>query len=586
MCGILGYIGKNHKAGKIILEGLKELEYRGYDSWGVAVKTKDGRIYIEKHTGKIGQATLPDLDADIGIGHTRWATHGGVTEANSHPHTDCSGDVIIVHNGIFENYHEQKQWLTQKGHTFTSETDSEVIAHLIEDLMSRENDSKKAVISAFKQMKGLNAIVVFFPKEEKIYAIKNSAPLVFAKTEHEVMLTSDASGLRPFTDTVCFLDDNELVEMAKNMYRLYTIEGEQKTAIFTTLQYSRQEAELGTFKDFTSKEIHEQPKVLRNIISTQKDDIIETAEIIKKAYGTYFIGCGTAHYASLASAYIFSKIAKRHVNCWSASEFSYLIDFLKDTSLVVAFSQSGETIDVISSIKEAKVKQAKIMAITNVEGSTLYRTADYKLLLSAGPEKSVVSTKVFTAWIGLIYLIAYQLINKYDQGIEELTKAIYETEAVLTREPQIEKLAQTLKKNEHLFILGRGLSYVAALESALKIKEASYIHAEGLAGGDLKHGPIALIDKGTPVIIFNPEDETYDDTLSSANEVKARGAYLIGISSKPNALYDEYIEVKHCNDATFIPNIVVAQLLGYHLAIAKGLDPDKPRNLAKSVTVK
>lgn len=268
------------------------------------------------------------------------------------------------------------------------------------------------------------------------------------------------------------------------------------------------------------------------------------------------------------------------------SEFSYLVDFLKNTSLIVAVSQSGETIDVISSINKAKEKRAKIMAITNVLGSTLYRMSDYKILLGAGPEKSVCSTKAYIAQIAVIYLLAHYLTSAPLQGIGNLEKSIKEVKTLLENGKDIEKLAKKLQSSQHIFILGRGISYPAALESTLKIKEVSYIHAEGFAAGELKHGVIALIEKGTPVIVYNPEDETYEDTLSSAHEVKARGAYVIGISSKNNPVYDDFINVDNCGDATIIPNVVVAQLLGYYLAVAKGYDPDKPRNLAKSVTVK
>ena len=334
------------------------------------------------------------------------------------------------------------------------------------------------------------------------------------------------------------------------------------------------------------KEIYEQPMILRHLAVNREHDIDALAEAIRKAYGTFFVGCGTASFACLAGTYLFSKIAKRHVNSCVASEFAYLEDFIKDTSLVVALSQSGETIEVISSVRDAKKKGAKIMAITNVAESTLYRLADLKMTLNAGPEKAVASTKAYTAKIAILYLLAYTLAGKQKAGIDHLTQAADEVVKLCTNAGRVKELADSIKDKEHIFIMGRGVSYPAALESALKIKEVSYIHAEGFAGGELKHGVIALIEKGTPVILYNPEDETYEDTLSSAHEVKARGAHIIGISSKPHEIYDEYIEVGNCNDATIIPHVVVAQLLGYYLAIGRGKDPDKPRNLAKSVTVK
>ena len=334
------------------------------------------------------------------------------------------------------------------------------------------------------------------------------------------------------------------------------------------------------------KEISEQPKILRNIRETQNTEIRKAADEISSSYGTYLIGCGTASYACLAGTYLFSKIAHRHVNFAIGSEFSYLLDFLKENSLIFALSQSGETIDIISSVKKAQEKKAKLLSMTNSLGSSLYRMSDYNLLLHAGPEKAVASTKAYTAKISFLYLIAHQIAGTFGNGKIQLLKAVDEITQIIQNKSSIKSLAAKMKDHKSIFILGRGVSYAAALESALKIKEVSYIHAEGFAAGELKHGVIALIEKGTPVVIFNPEDETYEDTLSAAHEVSARGAHVIGVSSKKDKVYDTFIEVKNCGDATIIPNVVIAQLLGYFLALEKGLDPDKPRNLAKSVTVK
>lgn len=588
MCGIFAYSGAKSNAGDIILTGLKCLEYRGYDSWGVAVKKSAGDIYIEKHTGKIGTAKLPTINTTIGIGHTRWATHGGVTEQNAHPHIDCTKKVIIVHNGIVENFGQIKQDLQKKGHTFISETDSEVIAHLIEELKKSETDLKKVMMDTFKRLTGLSAIIAFFPDDESFYVVKNGSPIVFGLTpQNEYIIASDASAIIEHTKKVYFLNDEEILYVGRNICQLYDQTGEKKNLEFTTLQYEKEDVSMGDYPHFMIKEINEQPKVLLNIIATQQQAIHEAAELIKKSYGAYLVGCGTASYACLAGTYLFSKIAKRHINFAIASEFSYLMDFIKDTSLIIPLSQSGETIDIISGIKKVKDKKAKVLAITNTIGSTLYRLADYKLMLHAGPEKAVASTKAYTAKIALLYLLAHQIASTLSEGLSNLELAINEVKKLISnKETIIEPLINTLQVHEHIFILGRGVSYGAALESALKIKEVSYIHAEGFAAGELKHGVIALIEKGTPVIVYNPEDETYEDTLSSAYEVKARGGYVIGVSSKKNDVYDSFIEVKNCADATIIPEVVIAQLLGYYLALARGYDPDKPRNLAKSVTVK
>lgn len=586
MCGIFGYIGTNKQAGEIILDGLRSLEYRGYDSWGVALKHTNNTITVEKHTGKIGQATLPHSEATIGIGHTRWATHGGVTEQNAHPHTSSNNDVIVVHNGIVENFSPIKADLEKKGYTFISETDSEVIAHLIAEHKKTNTDNKQIILDVFMKLEGMNAIIAFFPETEEFYAIKNGSPVVFGEGNNEYFIASDASALIIHTKQVHFMEDDEMLHITRSGYTFYDIHGKEKKASFIELQYDKEDTQLGAFPHYMIKEIHEQPKVLMNIVNTQAETIAKSAEIIKKAYGTYLIGCGTASYACLTGTYLFSKIANRHVNFSIGSEFTYLLDFLKDTSLVVALSQSGETIDIISSIQKAKKKNAKIMSITNVLGSSLYRASDYTMLLNAGPEKAVCSTKAYLAKIAVLYLLAHELAGTTKTGVQDITKAIAEIKRILEEEERIQELAVQLKDKNHMFVLGRGVSYPTALESSLKIKEVSYVHAEGFAAGELKHGVIALIEKGTPIIIYNPEDETYDDTLSAAYEVKARGAHVIGISSKENPVYDTFIRVENCNDATIMPNVVIAQLLGYYLAVTKGYDPDKPRNLAKSVTVK
>ena len=586
MCGIFGYIGTNQHAGSMILEGLKMLEYRGYDSWGVAIKKDDGSLYIEKHIGKIGTASLPSFPAHIGIGHTRWATHGGVTNENAHPHTDCTKKIAIVHNGIVENFEDLKSDLKKKGHTFKSETDSEVIAHLIEELNKSESDLVKVMQKLRSHITGLNAVIAFFPEDESFYIIKNGSPIVAGKGEKEYFIASDASAIIPHTKQVYFLEDNEMIELSKDGIRLFNKKAIVQKVAFTTLEYTAKSAEKGTFAHFMLKEISEQPTILRNIIDSQKTEIKKAADKIKNAYGTYLIGCGTASYACLAGTYLFSKIALRHINFAIGSEFSYLHDFLKENSLVFALSQSGETIDIISSVKKAKEKKAQLLSLTNSQGSSLYRMSDHNLLLHAGPEKAVASTKAYTAKISFLYLIAHQLAGTFEKGRFNLLKAVDEISQIIQNKTSIKSLAAKMKDHKSIFILGRGVSYAAALESALKIKEVSYIHAEGFAAGELKHGVIALIEKGTPVILFNPEDETYEDTLSAAHEVRARGAHVIGVSSKNDKVYDTFIEVANCGNATIIPNVVIAQLLGYFLALEKGLDPDKPRNLAKSVTVK
>lgn len=588
MCGIFGYIGKKNNVAQIVLDGLKRLEYRGYDSWGIAVE-KRGKFVIKKHAGKIGDADISTLpESNFGLGHTRWATHGGVTDINAHPHLDCTGKIAIVHNGIIENFSEIKKRLLKKGHRFLSQTDSEVAAHLIEE-GRKERRLREAVRWAFNQLEGLNAIIAIEAGSKTFVAAKTGSPLVlgFGKTEN--FLASDAPALLRYTKRVCFLEDGQLAEITAREVKIFEIKtGRRIRPKIQALDWEVEEAELGDFPHFMIKEISEQPKILRGIAENAVAQIPDLAKLIKKAYGTYMVGCGTAAYACLAGTYFFSKIAQRHVNFSVGSEFSYLAHFLTPKSLVIALSQSGETIDIIESILKAKEKGAKVLAIVNNLGSTLYRMADYKVLLGAGPEKCVLATKSFTAKLGVLLLLSLAFNGELLKGKNLLLKAAREVEKILKPKNQnlIKKLAHRLFEKEHIYIIGRGLSYPAALEAALKIKEVSYIHAEGFAAGELKHGVIALVEKGTPCLVFAPNDETFGAVLSGAMEMKARGSFIVGISPFPHEVFDYYIPVADCGDASIIPNTVVAQLLAYYLALKRGCDPDKPRNLAKSVTVK
>ncbi len=597
MCGIFAIVNdREKKAAEKTFFGLKLLEYRGYDSWGIVAQKENNQLFIKKDIGKL-PLEKPLLPSSItALGHTRWATHGGIKSINSHPHWDCQKKIFVVHNGIIENYQLLKESLLKKGHRFSSETDSEIVAHLFEDelkkitLKHRDkkfiDQIKKIAERIFGRITGLNAFIVFISEFNLLLAFKNSSPIVFGVDNQQFFLASDSNALIEYTKKVYFLEDNELLIIFDNHSFLFDKEKKEKKPQFLTLNLKKSTLSLGKFPHFLIKEIYEQPKIITQILESQREEISHLASKIKQSYGNYFIGCGTAYYAALSGTYLFSKIAHRHTNAAVASEFPYLVDFLTPKSLVITLSQSGETIDIISSVKKIKEKGAKVFAVTNVLGSTLYRMADYKILLNAGPEKAVVATKSFTAKVAILILLAYVLKNNQKNGLKNLNKAVNEIEKVLKDEIKIKRLAKKIKNKEHLFVLGRGLSYPVALETALKIKEVSYIHAEGFAAGELKHGVIALIEKETPVIVYNPEDETYEDTLSSAFEVKSRGGYLIGISSKPNLIYDEFIKVENCQEANILPYAVIGQLLGYHLAVILNRDPDKPRNLAKSVTVK
>lgn len=586
MCGIFAYVGHKKTAGNIVLEGLKTLEYRGYDSWGVAVKNDQGKLFIEKHTGKIGQATLPQFSSSIGLGHTRWATHGGVTDANAHPHTSDDQEVVVVHNGIVENFEDLKKDLEKKGYNFQTETDTEVIVHLAREIKQTETDLKQIVLKTFHKLAGLNGIIFFFPKEEKIFAVKNGSPLIFGQAGQDYFLASDVSALLAHTRKVYFFEDGDLLEIGRDGIQFFTADGNKLDIKLQTLDTDPKQAMLGNYPDFMTKEMNEQPQIVQELIQRDKAEYHKFADFIRQSEQIYFIGCGTAYYAALTGKYIFSKIAKRMVNIGEGSEFGYLSDFMNNRTLLMPFSQSGETIDLINSVRLSKNKGAKIVSVINTYGSTLDRLSEASFLLNAGIEKCVLSTKAFTAKVGFLLMTAHTLAGTLEKGKQDLEIAAKEAQKLLADQKKFGEIGKKLRDAKDIFVLGRGVSYPTALESALKIKESSYIHAEGFAAGELKHGVIALIEKGTPVIVFNPEDETYEDTLSSAHEVKARGGYIIGVSSKPNSVYDEYIEIEKCREAVVIPNVVAAQLIAYNITKGKGLDPDKPRNLAKSVTVK
>lgn len=602
MCGIFGYIGKQKTAPTIILKGLKTLEYRGYDSWGIAVVPEQSgnkrTIVVKKKTGKIGSASVKGLpEGNLAFGHTRWATHGGVTNLNAHPHLDCTKTIAVIHNGIVENYEALKADLIRKGHHFVSGTDSEVIAHLVEEHLNKLNPApqdmepafSKSVQKTFNELEGLNAIILINAASHQMIAVRNGSPLVVGFGHEENYLSSDPAALLPYTKQVHFLDDNEMAIVQDDNVRIFnTHSGARVRPRKQMLAWTAQEAEKGKFHDFMIKEIHEQPGIISEIVADASSQLQKLSSVIKNYTDIYMVACGSASYVAIAGAYMFSKIAKRQINPIIGSEFGYQLDFLTPKSLVIAISQSGETMDTLESVKKAKAKGAAIFALVNVPGSTLYREADYTMLIGAGPEKAVASTKALTGKLTHLALLAYTLSGKQKEGEHVALLAAKSGKNVLTESNlrAIKDLAKRLKNTEHMYVIGRGLSYPASLETALKIKEISYIHAEGMAAGELKHGPLALIDNGSPCIAFLPDDETYGANLAGAMEMKARGGYIIGISYKPHEVFDTYLHVDDAKEATIIPNIMTGQLLAYYLTRQRGLDADMPRNLAKSVTVK
>jgi glucosamine--fructose-6-phosphate aminotransferase (isomerizing) len=590
MCGIIGYIGKK-EANPIILNGLKHLEYRGYDSCGIALW--DGNsLTIKKDVGKVDEVhsrlNFLEPKANLAISHTRWATHGRVTRENAHPHLSCDYSVAIVHNGIIENYQEMKNWLKKKGHKFKSETDTEVVSHLVEEEMKKGKNFVEAARAAIKKLKGSYALLLVHKNEEKILAARKGSPLVLGVAEHGYFAASDIPAFLDYTKRVVYLHDYDFVVLTPKRFEVFNLlENKVVKKKIDTIEWSAEKAMKGEFEHFMLKEISEQVETIQKAALQNENVVRKVVEEMRRAFGIFFTGCGSSYHACLAGSYLFSKIAGEHVNVVLASEFPNYEHFLTKKTLVVAVSQSGETYDVLEAVRAARRRGSKVISIVNVMGSSLTRESDAFLLMNAGPEVCVLSTKTYTSQLALLDLLAHAIAGKYEEGrkrLKYLWNVIYNLTSATTRET-IKRLAEKLKNEQHIFCIGRGLQYATALEAALKIKEVSYIHAEAFAGGELKHGTIALIEKGTPCIVFVSE-ENEEEIISNAEEIKARGGYLIGVSPKNNEVFDFWIKVPECGTETPIAQIIPIQILAYQLAVARGCDPDRPRNLAKSVVVK
>jgi glucosamine--fructose-6-phosphate aminotransferase (isomerizing) len=516
-----------------------------------------------------------------------------VTTPNAHPHGDCSGRIALIHNGIVTNYRPLRDALLRAGHTFRSETDTEVVVHLVEACLAETPPGPEqlveATMAAFRRLKGLNAIAVLDVTTGRLAAAKSGSPLVLGWGVDGNLLASDYSALLEHTRRVTFVEDGQAALVEADTIRLFEVEsGRELVPCITEVEWEAAATELSGYPDYMTKEIHEQPAVLRRLAAGWGPHALRLAAMLVDARDVFVVGCGTAGHAALTAQYLLARLAGRRVTFATASEFSYLCEFVEEGALVVAFSQSGETIDVIEAARAARERGARIAALVNVEGSTLWRMADYAVPLGAGPERCVLSTKSFTAKLAILLMTAYQIAGRADAGRALVESAADEIERLLTddRRDLVRQIAEAIHRREHLFAIGRGPSYPLALETALKIKEVSYVHAEGFAGGELKHGVIALIEPGTPCIVVAPRDETHDDVIGGAMEVKARGAMLIGVGPEPHEAFDHHIRVADLGPASAIVNAVPAQLLGYYVALLRGHDPDKPRNLAKSVTVK
>jgi len=586
MCSIIGYYG-NSLAAPIMVKGLKRMEYRGYDSVGVA--TKSGKkIELKKGIGKVSEVNnsegLDKLPGNIGIGHTRWATHGKVTSVNAHPHASSSGQIAIVHNGVIENFNELKEELQKDGFTFVSETDSEVIVNLLQQNYNQTSDIKKSIINTISKLKGHYAFVAMF-ENGVLAAARFHEPMIIGVGKDDYFLSSDVLGFIEQTDDAIYIDNGNFILMDSSGLQICDFQGKPVKHQITKVSKEFADAYKGDYAHFTLKEISEQPETILNAGKKSELAIEQTSDFIKHAKTVYITGSGTSYNAALVAKYLMSKYAKVKIEPIISSELPALPDSIETNSILIAISQSGESADVLEAVNIAKKANAKILSIANHKNSALVQESSLYLGMNCGPEVGVAATKSFTSQLAILYKITEKLCDGcIGLDFNEVSKAISK---VLSDHSKIQAIAKELKDVTDIYILGRGIHYPIASEAALKLKELTYIHAEGIPGGELKHGPLALMDSNVYVIILNPSDSTYTDTLTSANEIKARGAKIIGISDKNSDVYDHWIEIPSIKESMFpMIEIIPIQLLSYYAAIEKDTDPDYPRNLAKSVTVK
>ena len=609
MCGIIAYKG-NRKASTLLLHGLQILEYRGYDSVGMATLL-NGAILVRKDVGKVGEVnTIMDfatLEGTTGIAHTRWSTHGGVTKNNAHPHVDCSNKISVVHNGIIENYSELKEKLMEKGHKFYSETDTEVIAHLIEDNLNGKT-IEEATRVALKKIGGSYALGILYADEpNKLIGARNESPLIVGVGKNENFIASDVPSILGYTNKVIYLEDKEIVVLTKRDFKVMNLSGKIKNKKIHTINWSAEAAQKSGFRHFMLKEIYEQPsaiadtlneRITGNDVAFGKDFKLDK-NYLKNISRIVLVACGTSWHASLTAKFMFEELAKIPTDVEYASEFRYRHPLLDKKTLVIAVSQSGETADTIAALRQAKKLGVKTLSICNVMGSSITRISDSVIYTRAGPEIGVASTKAFTTQVAVLYLLTIMLSKlkkmlneaQIKSMIDGIRKIPLQVQSVLDEDKEILECAELYYNKTNSIYLGRGVNFPIALEGALKLKEVSYIHAEGYPAAEMKHGPIALIDKNMPVVFIAPHDVyTYRKILGNIEEVKARGGIIIAIATEG----DNEIP-KKSKHTIFIPKtlytlssilaVVPLQLLAYHIANKLGRDIDKPRNLAKSVVV-
>ncbi len=598
MCGIIGYIG-NRDTTNILIEGLKRLEYRGYDSAGICISSEN-KLEIIKSAGKISQLqnSFKEIkQGNLGIAHTRWATHGEPNKINAHPHTDCKQEITIVHNGIIENFSTLKKQLIEKGHIFKSETDSEVIAHLIEE--NYTNNIEQAVKNTLKRVIGTYGLVIISKKENKIIGAKKGSPLIIGIGENEKFIASDTSAFLKHTKKAVYLEDNEIATLTKDSYKITKLNGDTVKREIKHIHWELDSIEKNDFDYFMEKEIFEQAETLNNRIAGRIDkDIRLSIKLPEKINRIIITACGTAWHAALIGKYIIEKYCKIPVEVDYASEFRYRNPVLTENDLIIVISQSGETADTLASLEYAK-KFCTTLGIVNVVGSTISRKVDSGIFIHAGPEIGVASTKAFTGQVACLILLTLYLarkLNKIDlktyEYLTEETKKIPEyVKETLKQKKQVKKIAEKIYNKKNALFLGRGVNFPVALEGALKLKEISYIHAEGYPAAEMKHGPIALIDENMPVVfIANKNDPIYEKIISNMQEVKARKGLIITVANHNDKeiekISDYVLRVPESPDILNpIVNVIPLQLLAYYTTVLKGHNPDLPKNLAKAVTV-
>lgn len=607
MCGIIGYVGDEQKAMEVILDGLSKLEYRGYDSAGLAI-IENGKIFIEKKSGKLENLRNAlkgkEESAYVGIGHTRWATHGNPTDENSHPHFSSDRKVAVVHNGIIENYLELKEELTKEGYVFTSQTDSEVVAHLFSK--HYDGDMLSTLRKVTERIRGSYALgIIERENPDRLVCVRKESPLIIGLGKGKNFIASDVPAILKYTREVIFLDNSEMAIVEKDRVSVYDSQGKKLEKAISKIEWDMEQANKGGYPHFMLKEIEEQPEVIEKTLdvymntngkvdfssSLKKLDLSKIKEI-------YIVACGTAYHAGLQGAYFFKKISGIKTEVDIASEFRYSDPFIDESTLAIFISQSGETLDTLMAMKMAKEKGATTLAITNVLGSTISREADMVIYTLAGPEISVASTKAYTAQVTLFYLLALyfgekkMLIdgNKYESYLDTIHMLSDQVKKVIDKKEQIRAIANKIKDKRNGFFIGRGIDDKCGREGSLKMKEITYIHTEAFSAGELKHGTIALIEEGTMVVAIATQEDMIEKIISNIKEVKARGAYVIALTKEKYKnvadISDEIILIDDVEDilAPTVANISL-QLLAYYTAVEKGLDVDKPRNLAKSVTV-